>query len=128
MRLPGEPRHLLKAHDLVVGVRAVPGRRPPKADDVSPAADPQRRLRAERCATIVKGMPTDHLEDLRAEARLARERYQLYKARTFGQQPTSEERLRELRRAYEQAEQRRRFAEAEERRARSAQQDQQDPG
>ena len=72
-------------------------------------------------------MPADHLEDLRAQARLARERYQLYKARTFGQRPTSEERLRELQRAYEQAEERRRFAEAEEQRARSAGQHQQDP-
>ncbi|HXB16752.1 MAG TPA: hypothetical protein VNV44_13535 [Solirubrobacteraceae bacterium] len=73
-------------------------------------------------------MPTDHLEDLRAQARLARERYQLYKARTFGAQPTSEERLHELQRASEQAEERSRFAEAEERRARAAQQDPQDPG
>jgi hypothetical protein len=68
-------------------------------------------------------MASDHLEDLRAQARLARQRYQLYKARTFGQQPTSEQRLRELRRAYEQAEERRRFAEAEEQRARGAHQD-----
>jgi GAF domain-containing protein len=72
-------------------------------------------------------MQGDHLEDLRAQARLARERYQLYKARTFGQRPTSEERLRELQRAYEQAEERRRFAEAEELRARSSGQHRQDP-
>ena len=72
-------------------------------------------------------MPADHLDDLRAQARHARERYQLYKARTFGQRPTSEERLRELRRAYEQAEERRRFAEAEAQRARSGREGQQDP-
>ncbi len=65
-------------------------------------------------------MAAHHLEDLRAQARLARERYQLYKARTFGPQATSEERLRELRRAYEQAEARRRFAEAEKQRAEGA--------
>lgn len=65
-------------------------------------------------------MTADHLEDLRAQARLARERYQLYKARTFGQLPTSEERLRELRRAYDQAEERRRFAESEKKQADAA--------
>ncbi len=61
-------------------------------------------------------MPADHLEDLRSQARYARERYQTYKARTFGQRPTSEERLRELQRASQQAEERLRFAEAEEQR------------
>ncbi len=65
-------------------------------------------------------MNSHHLEDLRSQARVARERYQLYKARTFGLRPTSEERLRELQRAYEQAEERRRFAEAEEQRAHGA--------
>jgi hypothetical protein len=57
----------------------------------------------------------------------ARERYQLYKARTLGQRPTSSQRLRELQRAYEQAEARLRFAEAEERRARDGGEDQHDP-
>ena len=65
-------------------------------------------------------MPTDHLDDLRAQATYARERYQLYKAKTYGQQPTSPARLRELQRAYEQAEARLRFAEAEEQRAHNA--------
>jgi hypothetical protein len=65
-------------------------------------------------------MSTDHLDDLRAKARYARERYQLYKARAYGQRPTSPERLRELQRVYEQAETRLRFAEAEEQRARNA--------
>lgn len=65
-------------------------------------------------------MTTDHLDDLRAQAQYARERYQLYKARSFGQRPTSEQRLRDLQRAHEQAEERLRFAEAEERRARGA--------
>lgn len=73
-------------------------------------------------------MPADHLEDLRAQARHARERYQLYKARAFGQRPTSEERLRELLRAYEQAEERLRFAEAEAQRARNASEHPRDPG
>ena len=73
------------------------------------------------------GMPTDHLDDLRTQAQYARERYQLYKARTLGQRPTSSQRLRELQRAYEQAEARLRFAEAEERRARHGGEDQHDP-
>jgi len=63
-------------------------------------------------------MPVEHLDDLRAEARHARERYQLYKARALGQRPTSEQRLRELQRACQQAEERLRFAEDEQQRGR----------
>lgn len=62
-------------------------------------------------------MPTDPLEDLRTQAQYARERYQLYKAKTYGQRPTSPARLRELQQTYERAEGRLRFAEAEEARA-----------
>jgi hypothetical protein len=65
-------------------------------------------------------MPTDHLEDLRAQARYARERYQLYKAKTYGSRDTSEARLAELQRFFEQAQARLRFAEAEEQRLESA--------
>jgi hypothetical protein len=58
-------------------------------------------------------MPTDHLDDLRAKASYARERHQLYRARTYGQRPTSPVRLRELQRAYEYtAAARLRFAES----------------
>jgi hypothetical protein len=49
-------------------------------------------------------VPADQLEDLRAQARYARERYQLYKAREYGPRPTSAERMRELQRACQQAE------------------------
>jgi len=59
-------------------------------------------------------MPTDHLNDLREKAKYARERYRLYKAKAYGQRPTSPARLCELQRAYEQSEQRLRFAEAQE--------------
>ncbi len=62
-------------------------------------------------------MPFDHMDDLRAQAQYARERYQVYKAKTHGQRPTNPERLRELQRASEQADARFRFAQAEERRA-----------
>src|SRR4051812_31248531 len=65
-------------------------------------------------------MSSDHIDDLRAQAQHARERYQLYKAKAYGPRPTSPERLRELQRAYEQAQERLSFAEAEERRAQDA--------
>lgn len=55
----------------------------------------------------------EHLDDVRAKARHAHERYQLYKAKAYGPRPTSPARLRELQRVYEQAEARFRAAEAE---------------
>jgi hypothetical protein len=72
-------------------------------------------------------MSTDHLEDLRAQAQYARERYQLYKAKAYGQRPTSPARLRQLQRACEQVEARLRFAEAEEQRAHDVGDSPQDP-
>jgi hypothetical protein len=44
------------------------------------------------------------LETLEAEARYARERYQLYRARAYGPRPTSMARMRELQRMHEGAE------------------------
>ena len=44
------------------------------------------------------------LEDLQAEVRYARERYDLYKAKMYGPRPTSETRRRELERALKGAE------------------------
>jgi len=73
-------------------------------------------------------MSVEHLDDLRAKAQYARERYQLYKAKAYGQRPTSPARLRELQRAYEQAEARLRAAEAEEQRTPAAGDRLQDPG
>ncbi len=64
-------------------------------------------------------MSTLHLDDLRAQAQHARQRYQLYKAKSYGLRPTNPARLRELERACEQAEARLRAAEAQERRART---------
>ena len=63
-------------------------------------------------------MPAKHLDDLRVQAQYARQRFDLYKAKAYGQRPTSPARMRELQRACEQAEARLRAAEAEERRAR----------
>jgi len=65
-------------------------------------------------------MSTRHLDDLRAQAQHARQRYQLYKAKVYGPRATSLARLRELERAYEQAETRLRAAEAQERPARTS--------
>lgn len=56
------------------------------------------------------------LETLEAEARYARERYQLYRAKAYGPRPTSMARMRELQRAHEGAQAR--LERARERRAR----------
>jgi hypothetical protein len=50
------------------------------------------------------------IEELEAEARYARERYQLYRAKTYGQRPTSAARLREFERIHEAADARLRRA------------------
>ncbi len=50
------------------------------------------------------------LEQLRAEARYAGERYHLYRAKMYGLRPTSMSRLRELERIYQGAESRLRRA------------------
>jgi hypothetical protein len=44
------------------------------------------------------------IEDLRAEARYHRERYDLYRAKMYGPRPTTMARLRELERAHQGAE------------------------
>jgi hypothetical protein len=46
----------------------------------------------------------DPLDQLIAEARYHRQRYDLYRAKMYGPKPTSESRLRELRRSCESAE------------------------
>jgi hypothetical protein len=50
------------------------------------------------------------LQELRAEARYARERYDLYRAKMYGLRPSSIARLRELERMHEGAEARLRRA------------------
>lgn len=62
-------------------------------------------------------MSRDHIDELRANAQYARERYQLYKAKSHGPRPTSPARLRELERTCEDARARLLFAEAEQERA-----------
>ena len=61
-------------------------------------------------------MPNEHhLEDLRAQARQARQRYDLYKAKAYALRPTTDSRMRELQRECEGAEARLHAAEAAER-------------
>jgi hypothetical protein len=54
--------------------------------------------------------PANELEQLRAEARYQRERYDLYRARVYAGKPTSPARLRELQQACVSAEARVRAA------------------
>jgi hypothetical protein len=61
-------------------------------------------------------MPSDHLDDLKARANHARQRYELYQAKAYGDRPTSPARLRELQRESEAAEARLLAARAEEQR------------
>jgi hypothetical protein len=49
-------------------------------------------------------MQPERIEALEAEARFHRERYDLYRAKTYGPRPTSMVRLRELERARDGAE------------------------
>jgi hypothetical protein len=53
------------------------------------------------------------IEDLLAEARYQRHRYDLYRAKMYGPRPTTMARLRELERAYQGAEARLRRAQRE---------------
>ena len=62
-------------------------------------------------------MSAARLDDLRAQARYARERYDLYKAKTYGPRLTSPARLRELERVCARAEASLRFATTEAKRA-----------
>jgi hypothetical protein len=57
---------------------------------------------------VTGGSPS--IEALEAEARYARDRYQLYRAKAYGPRPTSRARLLELQRIYEGAEARLRRA------------------
>ena len=87
-------------------------RRPPLAITLGPTG--------RTCRQDLKNVSIEHLDDLRAKAKYARERYRLYKAKAYGPRDTSAARLREFQRVYEQAEARLRAAEAEECRARNA--------
>jgi len=65
---------------------------------------PMRRSRADRPTTHSVSKNPLRLDDLRAEAQHARQRYDLYKARAYGPRPTSVARMREFERACEAAE------------------------
>jgi hypothetical protein len=54
----------------------------------------------------LRSQPAIRLEELKAGERLARERYELYRARVYGPLPTSIHRLRELDQAWKLAQSR----------------------
>jgi hypothetical protein len=54
-------------------------------------------------AVVIKAVGRARIEELEAEARYHRERYDLYRAKSYGPRPTSESRLRELERKHEGA-------------------------
>jgi hypothetical protein len=58
-------------------------------------------------------IPLRRMEELQAEASYHRERYELYKAKTYGPRLTSPKRLAELERRYQGANSRLRSAERE---------------
>jgi hypothetical protein len=62
----------------------------------------------------------ERIDELAAEARYARERFDLYRAKMYGPRPTSPARMRELERTAEGAEERLRRARERERRAAEA--------
>jgi hypothetical protein len=70
---------------------------PPGELPVFAAADPDEP------AVVVKPVGRGRLEELEAEARYHRERYDLYKAKAYGPRPTSDSRLRELERMHQGA-------------------------
>jgi hypothetical protein len=59
----------------------------------------------------------ERIDELEAEARYARQRLDLYRAKTYGPRPTSPARMRELERTAEGAEERLRLARERQRRA-----------
>jgi hypothetical protein len=52
---------------------------------------------------VIKPVGRGRLEELEAEAQYHRERYDLYRAKTYGPRPTSDSRLRELERMHQGA-------------------------
>jgi hypothetical protein len=69
------------------------------------------RVHDRSLSQVMTGSPS--IEDLRAEARYARERYDLYRAKMYGLRPTTVSRLRELERMHEGADARLRRAQQE---------------
>ena len=86
-----------------------------------PARRPAARLISTSAGGACRGGSTvgeamtdsPHIADLRADARYARERYDLYRAKVYGPRPTSLARLRELEREHETAQARLLHAEQE---------------
>jgi hypothetical protein len=88
----------------------------PQPPALVPALPPEAGLTAsvaERRSTARPSAAAARLDERRVQARFARERYDLYKARAYGPRLTSPSRLRELERECARAEANLSFAEAE---------------
>ena len=108
MRKPTADRESRLRH-AISALRGLPRRTtpdPPPAPDEPPAPDDSP------APPTPEPFSDDRLEALRADARYHRERYELYRARSYGMRPTSASRMRELERAQAQAEERLAQAEA----------------
>ena len=79
---------------------------------VDPSDATRRSTGCEGCGVRSDPMgDTDELAALRADARYARERLTLYRAKRYGMRETSQERMRELERRATETRERLRFAE-----------------
>jgi hypothetical protein len=110
MKLPW----LLRKADRARGPAAASGSRQRPA--LVPAPAPEAGLTgalAEQPTTARPTAAAARLDERRVQARFARERYDLYKARAYGPRLTSPSRLRELERECARAEANLSFAEAE---------------
>jgi hypothetical protein len=95
-----------REHDAVSGSRKLPALVPaPRAGSTDSVSKPRTTPSLSAAAA--------RLDERRVQARFARERYDLYKARTYGPRLTSPSRLRELERECARAEASLNFAEAE---------------
>ena len=71
---------------------------------MSPAEDIIGRLNdQDELEPAPKAVSRARLQELEAEARYHRERYDLYRAKTYGGRPTTDKRLRELERMHQGA-------------------------
>lgn len=110
-----------RPHDGQAGTRAREALGRAAAQDLEPRAvvdsiaptSPATRARATATSSATARSTAARLDELQAQARFARERYDLYKARTYGPRLTSPSRLQELERESERAQASLAFAKSE---------------
>lgn len=111
MRVPKLLRTGIRSHDRGAALRS----REPKGQVAASESEPPVAANATPRRPSSAGVRTSaaRLAELGAQARFARERYDLYKARTYGPRLTSPSRLEELERESERAQTSLAFAKAE---------------